>query len=416
MRKLFKFATFGLTASLLPLCLATTASATSTIGDDIDTKLEYQVSSDGSAIRYISTMELKNGRTLDDITKIDVSFTLTKDGEDAKESRITSQTTVYDEINGTKDKVDDTYYAVLKITDLTTRFSGWTITPNFKYYFTDSTTEDATSTPWLIGGKRLYFTNSYNWDDVYIFMYKDGVDSNAAWPGKAMSVYDAEHGVYYYDYPSDSVFDSLIFNNNNNGRQTEDTLLVDGIHSYDLGKLNSSGKYAVNEYTCAVHKWSEEYENDGATHYHVCEICGAKSQIKDNNFTETYAGSGVYYDAESEYSGLKDTSTNWIYVQDSYYGTTDIKVHYWGGTSTEGSTWSGVKVNIDDYYYTTDQWGRNIYRYDIGDSTGLLLNDGNGHQTGDFVLANSGNAFWLGDGWTAGSYNIAPNPYVPEEA
>ena len=410
MRKLFKTAILGVSALALPFIFAATVNAADGESDAeaINTKLEYQVNANNNSMRFISTIEL-NGRTLDDIVSIDMNFDLTKEGQETKHSKTQTTTTVYESISGDngKEKVDGTYYAVITITNIDSK-SGWRITPTFTYNYEDGSTENVSASSWLIGGTRVYFTNSYNWNNVYAYLYKGG-DSNGAWPGESMTSYDAEHGIYYIDYLKIKEYNSIIFSNgesNGKERQTEDLVLDSTTHSYSLGKMNEDRKYEGLASTCSTHKWSSDYVSNGATHYHVCETCGAKSKITDNDMEPVEGEAGVYKDVYSNYRGTKETG--YVYVQDSYYGTTDILIYYWGGSVAPTENYPGDKINDNNHYFTTDQWGRNIYKVFIGDSTGFLLNGGGDYaKTSDLNLAN-GNAIWL-DNWQARYYNICEN-------
>ncbi|MCH5299436.1 MAG: starch-binding protein [Ruminococcus sp.] len=49
--------------------------------------------------------------------------------------------------------------------------------------------------------QMLYFDNSsYNWKQVYVYIYSDGSGSNGEWPGQQMQ-YDSSLGLYYYEVP-----------------------------------------------------------------------------------------------------------------------------------------------------------------------------------------------------------------------
>lgn len=406
MRKLFKTAILGVSALALPFALAATVNADGpSDAEVIDTTLEYQLNAAGNSIRFISTMKL-NGKTLDDITSIDMDFTLTQ-GDQTVHSKPQSTTTVYEEITGEngKDKVDGTYYAVFTITNIDSK-AGWRLTPTFTYNFADNSEADVIASPWLIGGTRVYFTNSYNWDNVYAFLYKDGVTSNEAWPGEAMTSFDSEHGVYYIDYPSDKPYDSIIFSNNG-GRQTVDLSLDSTIHSYSLGKLivtDDQTKYEGLGSTCSTHTWSTDYVSNGATHYHVCEVCGAKSKITDNDMEAVDGEPGVYQDVYSNYRGTREP--NRIYFQDSYYWGGDMYIHQWGGD--KATEWPGNKMT----YFTTDMWGRNIFYTDgLGDCQNMLFHNNKGAQTHDATVDGTNNAYYLGtDSWIGGTYNICEIP------
>ena len=49
--------------------------------------------------------------------------------------------------------------------------------------------------------QRVYFDNSsYNWKQVYVYIYSDGSGSNGEWPGQQLQ-YDSSLNLYYYDVP-----------------------------------------------------------------------------------------------------------------------------------------------------------------------------------------------------------------------
>ena len=200
MRKLFKTAILGVSALALPFVFAATVNANTTIDNDIDTTLEYQTSADCSSMRFISTIVLNNNRTLDNITNIELYFDLSKDGEETKRSKTTVQTKVYEEITGKngKSKVDDTYYSVFKITDLTKNYTGWSITPYFKYNYSDHGTETVTASSWIIGLVRLYFIkDNSGWaNNINVYMFGNNGQQNDGWPGKPMT-YDETTNMYF---------------------------------------------------------------------------------------------------------------------------------------------------------------------------------------------------------------------------
>lgn len=94
-----------------------TVKASTQIIDLVDIILEQQENTTNDKIRYVSTLELSNGVTLNDITKIDMQLSLSKAGE----TTLTTEKelfSVYDSIAGTngKAKIDNTYYSVFTIT------------------------------------------------------------------------------------------------------------------------------------------------------------------------------------------------------------------------------------------------------------------------------------------------------------
>lgn len=116
--------------------------------------------------------------------------------------------------------------------NITTKASGeWTLTANY-----------AKET-------CVYFVNTSNWNDVYVYAWNgNGETKNAGWPGEAMTKTDEKIGgfdVYKYCSP----FDNLIFNNNNSGAQTGNLVWEDGSY-YELGVHgNFSGEWKTTYFT-----------------------------------------------------------------------------------------------------------------------------------------------------------------------
>ena len=107
-----------------------------TLASQIDVSLEYQENTDGTKIRYVSTITPLED--LSSVTKIDIKLTISKDGEDSRQTTITT-TKVYDEIQGTngKAKKENTYYSVYTITELKS-YSSWTLGATFEYFYSDN--------------------------------------------------------------------------------------------------------------------------------------------------------------------------------------------------------------------------------------------------------------------------------------
>jgi len=95
--------------------------------DNISLLLEQQESSDMENVRYILTMQ--NVDSLSDITNISADLFLYKYGETAKKTSYDIKK-VYESVSGTngKSKEDNTYYAVLTLTNVKTNFDGYTLT------------------------------------------------------------------------------------------------------------------------------------------------------------------------------------------------------------------------------------------------------------------------------------------------
>ncbi|MBQ1689419.1 MAG: starch-binding protein, partial [Lachnospiraceae bacterium] len=69
---------------------------------------------------------------------------------------------------------------------------------------------DNTSSP-VEAKQRIYFDNSsYNWSNVYCYMYMNKDEKNEAWPGVKMEL-DQTTGYYYYDVPENLSTGKVIF-------------------------------------------------------------------------------------------------------------------------------------------------------------------------------------------------------------
>lgn len=73
--------------------------------------------------------------------------------------------------------------------------------------------------------ETVYFINTNGWENVHAYAWTDGEGSNDAWPGvpatKEAAYQIAGYDVYSYT-AEQGTFDKVIFNNGNNGLQTED--------------------------------------------------------------------------------------------------------------------------------------------------------------------------------------------------
>lgn len=370
MKKVFKAAIFSLSALALPLALSATARANALIKDSIDTTLEYQVNASGDSMRFISTMVLNDSKTLNDITKIDMDFKLTKSEQDDKDSVTKTTTKVYESISGKngKAKVDNTYYAVLTITDLTT-FEGWRITPTFTYTFADNSTEEVTASPWLIGGKRQYFVQQYtDWGtNLNYYMFGDNNVKNAAWPGEPLTLQDPVNHIYSFDYLEGAGYSTIIFNNGT--EQTADMPLSNENNYYVQQDANAyahataghdgvAGHDANGHWSCSTCKY--DYTSHtltgstvGTTRTVTCSDCG---------FTESFDVNTLYFTDVNDWE--------------------NVKVHMWGGSKT-GTTWPGV----DAGYVGLNEHGQKVYSINVEGYANVIFNNGNGWQSVDIALS-----------------------------
>ena len=70
-------------------------------------------------------------------------------------------------------------------------------------------------TPVVTSGK-VYFKNSDNWGDVYIYFWSSSNDNMTQWPGEKMSLVEGEDKVYEFEISSD--VENIIFTNNRSSK------------------------------------------------------------------------------------------------------------------------------------------------------------------------------------------------------
>ena len=83
-------------------------------------------------------------------------------------------------------------------------------------------------------GTCIYFKNTKGWDMVNAYVWVDEITNHAAWPGKAMELYDSENQIYSLDLGTEVEYKSVIFSING-GSQTADLTLPGLGQLYDAG-------------------------------------------------------------------------------------------------------------------------------------------------------------------------------------
>ena len=153
---------------------------------------------------------------------------------------------------------EDATSATLYSTDITGEKSDKLIAPAGTVTFTLTNNGDGTftlSTDGTGGGeitetKTIEFTNTNNWDDVYVYVYTPGGEQ-AAWPGSMMELKgDNGYGGVNYQYAVPTNAQFIIFNNGKDsdqgGQQTVDVPFNSAIDGWYLtGNTNAEGKYEV---------------------------------------------------------------------------------------------------------------------------------------------------------------------------
>ena len=191
----------------------------------------------------------------------------------------------------------------------------------------------------------VYLINSANWSDVHAYAWNNSVfGENAPWPGQAMqSAGTHSSGAQMYSITFPSAYENIIFNGS--GNQTKD-LSYQGGMGYD----NGSGQWVA-----------VDGPNPGPT--------------PGPTPTPTPGGQMTVY-----------FQNNWMW--------TDVKVYYWGSSSTNSSEWPG----------DTPQLAGNDGVYDVysvtvpTDVVGVIFNgfdggNGGNNQTPDIKGAADGDCY-----------------------
>ncbi len=92
-------------------------------------------------------------------------------------------------------------------------------------------TQPTPTQPNPVNDKYIYYKNNENWNEVKVYYWNDSNKNMTGWPGVHME--SIGNNVYRAEIPSDATM--VVFNNNNQGRQTEDIRLE------GLGKIYDNG-------------------------------------------------------------------------------------------------------------------------------------------------------------------------------
>ncbi|WP_297424898.1 starch-binding protein [Clostridium sp.] len=289
--------------------------------------------------------------------------------------------------------------------------------------FTTDDLEEPATTESSQGVTKVYFKNTFGWDKVKVYAYNDGTsDKVKDWPGE--SAVDEGNGLYSYTLPKGFESATVIFNNDGNGKQTDNLqttvgstmeFVSDGTESNGKlnGKLVSKSKvYFKNTLgwdSVKIHYWEDGgsstvwpgesmvYEGDNLYSYVMPDGYENANVIFNNNnkgkqtatvksesektlildgdnwrefTTNDIPGSGTGTTPE-EPANSGDTvevgSTVYVKVPSGWNGIPNI--HYWN-TAGESTTWPGVAMKDE---------GNGIYSATIPKSfadVSIIINDG----------------------------------------
>lgn len=272
-------------------------------------------------------------------------------------------TATYEEYVGTSDYYYNYYSSSGKGTS--SQLSEGKINGNSYGYYnvTDRTESDQLFTvshrTEVTGTRYVYFTNNYTWDNLHVYFF-DGVSWD--WPGDTMTfAYNNSQGqaVYKYAIPSDAK--KVIFNNGQNGVQTQNIDLTTTCGAYYLTGDGSSP---------TATEWGSDVPSDaGINGYTETEYFSTQndSDIYPGSY-QAYTDAGLFNDhgiGDTRVAKPKgdtfDSNKNDYYILVFYPGVTYTvngdeftpsgnPLVYWSATlpGQEESTASYVKVYAKD--------------------------------------------------------------------
>lgn len=279
--------------------------------------------------------------------------------------------------------------------------------------------------------QKVYFDNSsYNWSDVYAYIYVDASQENSAWPGVKMAK-DSQTGYYVLEVPENLADGYVIFTesqtaaNNRYPADGEDgmplagrTMIMKAGHSWTeytevqtttvapetqpvtkpqnkvlIGDVNFDGKITISDATEIQMHISALNTLAGDSAYAADTDKNGIINIKDVTavqcyllgVTENSAYCGQYTDgqgsdAQPETQPDTEPERNYLYFKNTNnWG--NVTAYYWSDQNTTMTAWPGV---------ATENMGDGVYRVEVpSDATMIIFNNGsggNGNQTSDIKI------------------------------
>ncbi len=149
--------------------------------------------------------------------------------------------------------------------------------------------------------KKVYFRNTANWSNVYIYCWKDGSGNNAGWPGETMTPVEGTTNVYSYEISEDADWNKCIFNSGNNGTQTKNLTLHTNTKIYVFDKDGSTG----NDTT------ADTYWQDYAQTYTVTLEPNGGTIASDKDVTSYTYGTGATLPTANDVTKTGYTFSGW---------------------------------------------------------------------------------------------------------
>ena len=265
----------------------------------------------------------------------------------------------------------------------------------------------------------VYFTNPEGWPDVAVWAW-DSNDNNknytgGSWPGKLMT-----KSGDVWTYTGEGNPNKILFNNNDNGKQTNDFSFVDGA-TYNMDGVVGAPKHTYTiYYDNSITNWKDVY-----VYTFTPELAGGWPGTKltqnaeglyqwDYISTEAPAVEGIIfnngnggdgnqtknlvYEAGGEYNKYGLVSEQ-IYSHTVYFdntdGWTDVYAYGWG-TMDYTPFWPGTKLSPNEnglYEWTFKSSWENPT---IGNEDGFQFNNGedNGSKTPDIKTFEEGDTYY----------------------
>ena len=182
----------------------------------------------------------------------------------------------------------------------------------------------------------VYFENSDNWDQVYVYYWSDDNTAMVEWPGEPAAFEDGL--VYSVQIPVGA--QHVIFNNQGKGNQTSD-LTIPG-----TGYIYSWAKNTWQMYEKCSHNWKENQIQEasctqkGIVEYR-CDLCGTSYQKQQKMLDHTYVNGAC------SACGKEEPVTHAIYF-DNTAGWSVVNAYYWWDATQEEDAmwpeWPGVEM------------------------------------------------------------------------
>ncbi len=211
----------------------------------------------------------------------------------------------------------------------------------------------------------IFVENDYGWSNMTAYLWNDTgstITNNRNWPGEAMTLYDAEAGIYSLTIDPAAGFNKIIFSNNG-ASQTADLDIGDMGYCYDL---------------------------ENGTWYQYKEVADDDADV------DTDVDDGTDDDANVDDGAIT------VYFTNNYSWNGTIKAYYWG-SSVSSVSWPGVEMT----YVGKDSSGYSVYTITVPDDiVGLIFTNGSS-QTVDITTNLEDDAEFSISGNDGGKYSVS---------